>query len=481
MSIVQDELMERAQARVDDYHHYQDIGLIARNGEFFPGGVHYPPITMYGEMNEDQMFEGYTMPEDGLLDLYLHIPFCEQRCVFCHYPLKLGNRVAEKDRYLAAMDKEMDLYMRRLGIDKIRTRSILVGGGTPTFLTLDQQRRFLESVDRHVDRSACKQYNFDVEPGSLVGPEGTERLRIMRSFGVDRLTIGIQSLDEEIIKAMNRPHDRKVALESIENCLREGFQVNIEFIFGYPGETLENWKDTVREATSLGVHEIQLYRLKVEAYGDHQGPIKKFRELSLADCPPTEITFMMKQLAIDILGEAGYHENVLRRVYSKSKDLFSHYAHNQCCVLLDEIGIGLTAFSSLRDRFVLNTQKFEEYYANIEAGKLPLNRGIIRSPEEQIRWSIILPLKNKDIRKSLFKRRTNGRLLDEVFRPKIAALKEHGLIWEDEKTMALTTLGKFFADEVVECFSAPQYIPFPRSEYAEGPLNPYLHCDPFAN
>src|SRR5258707_3453391 len=104
----------------------------------------------------------------------------------------------------------------------------------------------------------------------------------------------------------------------------------------------------------------------------------------------SEDTIAMKQLAIDILNEHGYHEN-LRRVYSRKKEHYSHYARNQCCNLLDEIGIGLTAFSSLRDRYILNTASFEEYYQKIESGKLPLNRGLVRSPEEQIRWAIILP------------------------------------------------------------------------------------------
>ena len=99
---------------------------------------------------------------------------------------------------------------------------------------------------------------------------------------------------------------------------------------------------------------------------------------------------MMKQLAISILDRNGYHEN-LRRVFTREKKDFSLYAHDQCCMLYDQIGFGLTAFSSLRDRFGLNTQDFDEYYAMIAQGRLPLNRGLVRSKEDQIRWAIILP------------------------------------------------------------------------------------------
>jgi oxygen-independent coproporphyrinogen-3 oxidase len=189
-----------------------------------------------------------------------------------------------------------------------------------------------------------------------------------------------------------------------------------------------------------------------------------------------EDSIAMKQLAIDILNEHGYHEN-LRRVFSRKREHYSHYARNQCCNLLDEMGLGLTAFSSLRDRYQLNTANFEEYYRSIENGQLPVNRGLVRSPEEQVRWSIILPLKNLDVWKPTFTERT-GRALEDVFQAKIAALKEHGLVIETEKKLALTRLGAFFADEVVEGFAAAPYIPYPRKAYAEGPLNPYWNNEP---
>jgi oxygen-independent coproporphyrinogen-3 oxidase len=467
----------KAHGRLADLERLQKLGMICKSGDFFPS-VHYPPITMYSEVTEEDLFKTYSVPDDGLFDIYAHIPFCEQRCLFCHYPVKLGQkRDAEKDTYLAAMEREMELYMRRLGVAKLNARSILVGGGTPTFLTPAQLRRFLQFFTDRIEFARCKQFNFDVEPGSLVGEEGLERLHILRDFGVNRLTFGVQSLDDEILKLMNRPHDSAIAIESIRNAQDLGFQVNIEFIFGHPGETLENWIEVMEKAVSLDVEEIQLYRLKVEAYGDYQGPIKTYILNHPERCPGLDDTIVMKQLAIDILAEHGYHEN-LRRVYTREREHYSHYAHNQCCVLYDEIGLGLTAFSSMRDRFGLNTQYFDEYYRKIGDGQLPLNRGIVRSPEDQMRWAIILPLKNREVRKSLFARRTGGTSLDQVFRKKIEKLKEHGLLRENEKELALTPLGTFFADEVAEQFNAPPYIPYPRSAYADGPLNPYEDNEP---
>ena len=204
-------------------------------------------------------------------------------------PLKLGPRmVEEKDRYLAALEKEMDLYLRQLGIDRIQPRSILVGGGTPTFLTPVQFRHFLESFNKRVDLMASSQFSYDVDPNTLIGPDGEERLRMMRDFGVHRLTIGIQSLNPEVLRLINRHHGRNEALEAIEASKKAGFQVNIEFIFGYPGQTLENWAEVVDEACRLDVEEIQLYRLKVEAYGDYQGPSNKCWKRSGSRSRPTK-------------------------------------------------------------------------------------------------------------------------------------------------------------------------------------------------
>ncbi len=181
MGVHIDEVIARSKLRLDDLNRLRAVGLVAKSADFSPSGVHYPPITKYSPITEDEMFAGYRPPADGRLDVYAHIPFCKTRCTFCHYPLKLGPKmVEEKDRYLAALEKEMNLYLRRLGVDRIHPRSILVGGGTPTYLTPAQMRRFLESFNKRVDLMASTQFSYDVDPNTLLGADGAERLKMMR-------------------------------------------------------------------------------------------------------------------------------------------------------------------------------------------------------------------------------------------------------------------------------------------------------------
>lgn len=477
-STLSPDVAEPIEQRLNEFNELRAAGMICKTGEFFPTGVHYPPITRYQPITEEQFFDSYVMPEDGKLDIYLHIPFCRTRCLFCHYPVRLGpNYESEKDFYLDHYQKELDLLLNRLGIDKFKGRSILVGGGTPTYLSLDQQERFLEMCAERIDMSEVTQYNYDVDPVTLVGKEGAKRLDLLQKYGVDRLTIGVQSLNEEVLKLMNRHHGPEVAIEAIRDCQARGIRLDIEFIFGYPGQNLENWIEVMEEAVSLDVDEIQLYRLKIDAYGDYQGPVKNLIEKNPASMPSNEEQIKMKAAAIAILARNGYNEN-LRRVFTRKREHYSHYADNQCCQLRDEIGAGLTSFSSLGDRFGLNTQNWDEYYSNIEAGRLPINRGIVRNEEEQIRWATILPLKNRDIYKPRFKEVT-GYDIKEVFKTKFSKLKEYGLVEENDHVVVLTKKGAFFADEVVQQFEAPEYLPFPKDGYEDGPLNPYLDNSPF--
>ncbi len=464
-------LRENAEGKFLKLLDLQKKGLLCLDGDFVPS-VHYPPITEYPPYEQEALLGDYTVPEDGKIDIYVHIPFCEKKCIFCHYPGKVGRQEEEKEKYLTYLEREMDIYLDVLGLDKLKPRSILIGGGTPTCISPKQLDHFLDFFTKRVDMSACRQFNVDLDPDSIMNEDGLEKMKIMREYGIDRLTIGVQSLDDTVLKIMNRGHSADCAIRSIDRSMELGFHVNAEFIYGHPGQTFENWVDVVDKAVTLPAHELQFYRLKVKAYGDLQGAIiNNRRNANAIPIPDYKETMMMKQASYDILEENGYHEN-LRRVFSKQSRIFSHYAYNQCCNLYDQIGFGLTAFSSFRDRFSLNTQSFEEYYSRIDNGMLPLNRGYIRNKEQQARWAIVLPMKNRDVRKADYKRIT-GLEFDEVFRKKTKRLLEEGLLEDKGNVVTLTPLGKFLADEVVEQYNSKEFQPFPPDNFADGPLNPY--------
>lgn len=458
--------------RWEEFQDFQRLGLIPKHGDFSPAGVHYPPITNYPPLAPEEIYRDFSEVVPGEFDVYVHIPFCHRRCLFCHYPSHYHRGDAEKDKYLDHLEMEMQNWLAFRGMSQIKGRTVLMGGGTPTDLSPKQLERFLTFFTKYVDISNCPQFNWDVDPSTLVGEDGLERLHIIKDFKGDRLTIGIQSLNDDVLRKMNRSHNASTAKESIENCLKMGFQVNIEFIYGHPGETLQNWIDVLEEACTLGTEEIQLYRLKIEPYGDQEGTIKRFSGYHPDELISVEDTIRMKEMSVLVLEDHGYREN-LRRVFTKKKNNISLYAYNQCCRLKDEVGFGLSAFSSLNDRFMINTPDFDEYYRRTEAGMIAANRCLIRNADQQMRWSIILPLKNYFIDKKLFRERNNGVALETVFQPQFALLKKYGLATEDDKKVQLTEKGAFYSDELVHLFYEPQHQSFPANDFMSGCLNPY--------
>lgn len=457
--------------RWKEFQNFQQLGLIPTHGDFSPAGVHYPPITNYPPIPQEEAYKGFQEVTPGEFDVYVHIPFCHKRCLFCHYPSHYHCGDSEKDIYLDHLEMEMQNWLRFREVDKIQARTILIGGGTPTDLSPKQLERFLSFFTKYVDISKCPQFNYDVDPSTLVGDKGLERLKIIKDFKGDRLTIGIQSLNDTVLKKMNRSHNASTAKESIDNCLKMGFDVNIEFIYGHPGETLQNWIEVIEEACTLGTEEIQLYRLKIEPYGDQEGTIKRFSAYHEDELISVEDTIRMKEISDLILEDHGYTEN-LRRVFTKKKNNISLYAYNQCCRLKDEVGFGLSAFSSFHDRFMINTPSFEEYYRRTEAGEIAANRCLIRNADQQIRWSIILPLKNYFIDKKLFKE-MNGIELNSVFQKQFNLLKKYDLINETDKRIELTKKGAFYSDEIVHLFYEPQHQSFLPVDFNQGCLNPY--------
>lgn len=463
-------LYDEAVARVRSYNarELEEAGFLNMDRQFFPA-VHYPPITMYPDITQEELFSGYTLPDDKRFDLYVHFPFCAKCCNFCHYPVFTGASPAEKDVYIEALEKDIAAYMRILGVSRLAPRAILIGGGTPTYLSPDQLKRFLEMFGRRVDLGTATQFSYDVDPVTLLGPSGNERLRVLKDYGVHRLTIGVQSFDNVLLRAMNRHHNARAGADAVKAAKKAGFKVNVDFIYGYVGQTAESWADSMELAAALEPDEIQVYRLKFIPYGDHDGAIKN--EFPRARQDYFERTMLMKSLTISILENGGYKEN-LRRVFSRTPQDYSHYAHNGCCGLRDQIGFGLTAYSSMRDRFGLNAMDLEDYYRRVNSGRMGLTRGLVRGKDDQERWAFILPLKNRKVVKRFFKRVT-GSAAEDIFKDKLVRLKRFDLVSESDTAISLTDKGVFFADDVCHQFYSPQYVPFPRESYGSGILSPF--------
>jgi len=228
--------------------------------------------------------------------LYIHIPFCTNKCHYCDftsYILK-GQPV---DAYLDALELEMQQTVERWTPKRIKT--VFVGGGTPTVLTPPQMEKFLASVHRWFPLADDVEFSMEANPGTT----DRDKLQAMKDGGVNRISFGVQSFDNELLKRIGRIHEVEDVYRSLENARAVGFtNMSIDLMFGLPGQTVELLEDSVRKALELELPHYSLYSLKIE----ENTLFHKLYERSELVLPPEEDEYNMYLLLIDRITKAGY-------------------------------------------------------------------------------------------------------------------------------------------------------------------------------
>lgn len=186
--------------------------------------------------------------------IYIHIPFCARKCHYCDFNSKVPVR-DEIDLYLDSLSDEMDLY------DIHDVDTIFIGGGTPSILSVNQLNRLFEIINSHVDICKVVEYTIECNPGTL----NMDKLLTMKNNGVNRLSIGLQSTHESHLKFMGRIHDLSDFEESYKNARDAGFDnINVDMIFAFEGQTLEEWKDSLKYIVEKSPEHISAYSLIIE-------------------------------------------------------------------------------------------------------------------------------------------------------------------------------------------------------------------------
>ena len=479
-NIKKSELIKLAGDQVRDFNagELKNAGFLPLDGRCFVQ-MHYPPALYFPPVTEEEFFDGLDYKPSDPFIVYAHIPFCINRCIFCHFYIKTGASPEEKDKYLDTMEKEMDIYLDRLGIDKINTSAVNIGGGTPTDMSPAQLERFLVFFTRRLDLSSCRQTTWDVDPTTILGADGMEKLKLMRRYGADRITIGVQSFNDFILKKMNRAHTGRDAVDALKQAREAGFDnVCIDLIYGYPGQTLDGWVDEMETAISLEVDSMQLYRIRVAPIGHWANSIEKWWAKRQNDFPAYDETLIMRRIGYLMSEMNGYSDRHYTGLYTKKYEGISLYNKAHTAEFFDTIGLGPSSRVLLKNRLGMNARGgIETYTSLINQGRSAIEVGKLTTKEEnQIRY-LLGPLKfMREIEKEYYRKMT-GVPLDTVFQKKIKMMKDFNLITEDDKKLMLTPRGHFFSDEVCVQFYQRNYLPFPRSSYAEGEFNPYNGLD----
>ncbi|MGY2938735.1 coproporphyrinogen III oxidase-like Fe-S oxidoreductase [Bradyrhizobium sp. GM6.1] len=215
----------------------------------------YPPLKAMGDLNAEKLL----LQVSSSIDLYFHIPFCDQYCTFCHFAKEINPSSGRVERYLAALDKEMSWSDAALGGRAVETA--FFGGGTPSFLTNRQLETLFGMISRRFDLSKSE-VSFELHPSLAKQADAADRISTLLRAGVNRFVLGVQSLDPSILRILNRGHHVDEVVQLVKLLNEMGVQnLSLDLMYGLPQQTLRSWYDSLIGLLDMGIEKFNVFPL----------------------------------------------------------------------------------------------------------------------------------------------------------------------------------------------------------------------------
>jgi len=401
----------------------------------------YPPFFLQKNISEQKIFSNNSLlvrqDKKDPFALYVHLPFCIKKCAFCCYFSKVNWSYRQIDNYLSCLEKEISLLLKKDYMRNRKVSSIYWGGGTPTVLTCKQINR-LARIFRE---------NFDIIPNAELICETTtnsatpDKLKCLLENGFNRLSIGVQTFDEKLLKLYNRLYTPEEAIKSFNLARRIGFShINIDLMFGLAGQTVYDWGETLKIAKDLRPANVTVY-----PFTDSFGETAMYRKPG-SYFPSEAERLLMHVMAIEKLLEAGYIQITPYQFILSWKYPYAHQEHKAKNGEIYALGVTGHSFVGRCDYF--NQSTLTRYKSLLAQNKLPIERGRCLSKKElMIRFAIYglqktsgLNRKNGGIDKSAFKKRF-GITLERAFKGNLDKLERLGLISNSKGHVKLSYKG----------------------------------------
>lgn len=372
--------------------------------------------------------------------MYIHIPFCHQICHYCDFN-KVFFKNQPVDEYIESIGTELAI-MKEEGHSFKNLETVFLGGGTPTALSEKQLERLLEIIHQYVDVSSLREFSTEANPDELTNG----KLSVLKNGGVGRLSIGVQSFDTELLKRIGRTHGADDPIRVIENARKIGFEnISIDLIYGLPGQTTEQWEETLNKALSLDLPHYSGYSLIVEPKTVFYNLMNKGK----LPLPGEDMEATMFATLIDRMEKAG------RRQYeiSNFSILGKESIHNLIYWENDEYaGIGAGAHGFVKGQRYANIGPLKKYMESTDNGVRPIMSQHEVTTIEAMEEEMFLGLRKTDgVSTRLFENKF-GKTLTEVYGSVIEELSNKGLVQISEDHIKLTRKGIFRGNEVFQEF-----------------------------
>ena len=372
--------------------------------------------------------------------IYVHVPFCKRKCIYCDF-YSLACSSAVMDRYVAAVVSEA--VLRRGELDG-EVRTLYVGGGTPSLLNKEQFFTLTDGLRRIFDFSVLQEFTIEVNPDDAT----PELMQFYKEKGVNRVSMGIQSFDDNDLRFINRRHTAQQALDAVEVIRQSGIQnISIDLIYGIPGQTLDTWRNNVDMAASLGVQHISAYCLSYE----EGTQLWHMRECGEVQEVAEELTVRMYETLVERLRAAGF---VHYEISNFALPGFESKHNSSYWDGTPYLGLGAAAhsFDGKAERSY-NPTDMECYMNSLEADHLPRERESLSQAEEHDEMVMLALRTARGLDVDELERRF-GRECAESFKLKAEIFLKSGALQCEGNIYTLTRKGVMVSNDVIsELFS----------------------------
>jgi oxygen-independent coproporphyrinogen III oxidase len=391
------------------------------------------------------------------LSLYLHIPFCEKRCLYCGCYTESGHSQEDARQYLGAAQKEIGRVVKIIDRSR-RVEQLALGGGTPTFLNPELMRALVASLQKNFEFDQAGERSIEIDPRSV----DNGYLDALSGLGFNRFSFGVQDLDPEVQKKVGRMHSEEKLAGLVDHLRGLGHNaVNIDLIYGLPGQTPQSFSKTIDRVCAIKPTRIALFGYAhVPWVSPHQKALESFQ------IPVPEERVAIFGLAYEQLLNAGYWHVGMDHFAQPADELigalnkrtltrnFMGYTTRRG---LDLIGIGASAISSVGACYTQNVKDVKQYIDR--AGQSAWVKALVLTGEDELRRELIIDLFCNfflDMRRLETKFKINFK---EHFGEELAELgnmEQDGLVKLNEKSIEVTELGRFFIRNI--CMTFDQYL-----------------------
>lgn len=410
----------------------------------------YPPFSVWEPQQNKAFLNMLEEPAHAEpLGIYVHLPFCQKKCDYCYYLSYAGQSLGTVNSYLETLVGEMARYSQRVAINSRPVRFVYFGGGTPSILTPEQVRFLFSGLQSCQSWDAVEEVTFECAPRSV----RPELLQTLKKCGVTRLSMGVQSFDDRLLKLNGRIHESNDVLRAYEMIRKAKFNwVNIDLMVGMMGELPAQWCDAVHRAIELQPDSVTVYQTEIP----HNTKIYRDMESGKlqAALTPWNVKRTRLYYALHQLERAGYTiVNGYMAVKKPKKHRFiyaDHLWHGG-----DMIGLGVAAYGYINGFHYQNKVTLEDYVMTMARQEIPIKRAHHLSDIERIVREFILQLKLGSVSAKYFEEKFEADIF-EMFAAPLENLNKRGflVIGENEhgKSVELTRAGLLCIDRLLPQF-----------------------------